>query len=257
MGSNYDSDINSTPRSNELCPKNFKFKLKTSSYYLHGVWFVEHVYIYDILEIIELLGRGRTAAVYSCIKREGVSDQSSVNSDVPRSARPKMLAVKIFHKKSHHEISRKLQIMTEINLLEFLQHQNIVKFDSLYEDRTKIYLLMELPENYINLQTYLTANHKKLIDRKVLNISTQIVSSIAHCHSHNITHLDLNLSNILINPSTSQIKIIDFGSGLINGLRPHSSLMLEMTPAFMPPEVINSFAKMNSYWAVDVWSIGV
>lgn len=150
IGSNYDSDLNSIGRSNELCPKNFRFKLKNSSYYVHGVWFVEHVYIYDILEIIELLGRGRTAAVYSCIKREGVSNRSVVNSDVPRSARPRMLAVKIFHKKSHHEISRKLQIMTEINLLQFLHHKNIVKFDSLYEDRTKIYLVMELCENHIN-----------------------------------------------------------------------------------------------------------
>jgi hypothetical protein len=259
MGSNYDSNLNSTRRSNELCPKNFRFKLKNSSFYVNGVWFVEHVNIYDILEIIELLGRGRTAAVYSCIKREGVSDRSVVNSDVPHSARPQMLAVKIFHKKSHNEISRKLQIMTEINLLESLHHKNILKFDSLYEDRTKIYLLTELCENHINLHSYLASQNSKPIPKLSLSISKQIVSSIAHCHAHNITHLDLNLTNILINPNTTQIKIIDFGSSAILGQKNHSDLISTMTPAFMPPEIISSFARMScdSYRSVDVWSIGV
>jgi serine/threonine protein kinase len=63
----------------------------------------------------------------------------------------------------------------------------------------------------------------------------------------------------MINPNSNQIKIIDFGSGVINGQKNHSELMLDMTPGFMPPEVINSFARMNSdsYSSVDVWSVGV
>lgn len=44
-----------------------------------------------------------------------------------------------------------------------------------------------------------------------MKISTQVLEVMNYIHSHRITHGDFNLTNILIDPQTLEIQLIDFG----------------------------------------------
>ncbi|MGK7897058.1 MAG: protein kinase, partial [Xenococcus sp. (in: cyanobacteria)] len=52
---------------------------------------------------------------------------------------------------------------------------------------------------------------KRFSLEEFLNIALLIVSSLGSIHDRDIIHKDLNPSNIVFNPSTGELKIIDFG----------------------------------------------
>ena len=47
--------------------------------------------------------------------------------------------------------------------------------------------------------------------KEIKSILKQIVSGLNYIHKHDIVHRDIKLDNILIDPVTQQIKLIDFG----------------------------------------------
>src|SRR5262249_50110270 len=74
---------------------------------------------------------------------------------------------------------------------------------------------------------------------RILQIGIQIASAIGNIHQNNIIHKDINPRNIVVNPETLQVEVIDFS---ISSLLPrenqeisHPSL-LEGTLAYMSPE---------------------
>lgn len=52
---------------------------------------------------------------------------------------------------------------------------------------------------------------KNLRNNEIHLISSQIITGLCYLHENNILHQDFNVKNILINPETLSIKIIDFG----------------------------------------------
>lgn len=82
----------------------------------------------------------------------------------------------------------------------------------------------------------------------------QICSGVCYMHSQSILHLDLKPENVLcVAENTNQIKIIDFG--LARVYNPEESIrILNGTPEFIAPEVINYD---DISFATDLWSIGV
>jgi len=47
--------------------------------------------------------------------------------------------------------------------------------------------------------------------KTVLTLALEITTALDDIHRHNIVHKDLNLSNVVYNPETCQLKVIDFG----------------------------------------------
>jgi len=73
-------------------------------------------------------------------------------------------------------------------------------------------------------------------------------------HKRRISHHDLNSRNILINPISKKVKIIDFGLSVFvpeNGLVDHGF----GTPLYLPLEVLEG--QCHDPLAVDVWSLGI
>ncbi|MBD1808828.1 AAA family ATPase [Microcoleus sp. FACHB-SPT15] len=94
---------------------------------------------------------------------------------------------------------------------------------------------------------------------KFLNIAIKIVEILGNIHSSNIIHKDINPSNIVFNPETGQIKIIDFGiSTQLN--RENTTLknpnVLEGTLAYMSPEQTGRMNRSLDY-RTDFYSLGV
>ena len=98
----------------------------------------------------------------------------------------------------------------EVVLLRKLNHKNIIKMLDYFEDMNKVYLVMEKPEIFDEL-FYYVIKHKGLSEDLSRLFFHQIVEAVEYCHSMGVVHRDIKLSNILIDLSNNQTKLVDFG----------------------------------------------
>lgn len=91
-----------------------------------------------------------------------------------------------------------------------------------------------------------------------LRIAIAIAIALLGVHQHNIIHKDLNPRNILINPKTGQVKLIDFGIATRLS-REHQELRspdrLDGTLAYMSPEQTGRINRTLDY-RTDMYSLG-
>lgn len=92
--------------------------------------------------------------------------------------------------------------------------------------------------------------------KTVLKIGLQIARSLARVHAADVIHKDVNPKNILFNPETGEVKIIDFNAA--GRMRQESVGRTERpvgTPAYMSPE---QTGRMNRYldYRTDFYSLG-
>ena len=81
-----------------------------------------------------------------------------------------------------------------------------------FEDHDNFYIVMERPEKYIDLFDYISGK-RAMSERSARFLFRQIVEAVQYCTSVGVLHRDVKDENILIDLKTSQIKLIDFGSG--------------------------------------------
>lgn len=84
-------------------------------------------------------------------------------------------------------------------------------------------------------------------------IFRQAVETVSQCHQAQVIHRDIKDENILIDPKTNQIKLIDFGSGA--KYHPDVYTDFDGTRVYAPPEWI----KFRRYRGdgLTVWSLGI
>lgn len=133
-----------------------------------------------------------------------------------------------------------------------LTHPNIVQLYETYEDKTKIYLVMELVtggelfDRIVEKGSYTEKDASDLI--------RQILEAVDYMHEQGVVHRDLKPENLLFySPDDdSKIMISDFGLSKMED----SGVMATAcgTPGYVAPEVL---AQKPYGKAVDIWSIGV
>ncbi|WP_341530570.1 PAS domain S-box protein [Nostoc sp. UHCC 0302] len=92
-----------------------------------------------------------------------------------------------------------------------------------------------------------------------LQLAIKIAEILAAIHTANVIHKDINPSNIVLNPVTGQLKIIDFGiSTLITRSNPtlKNPNVLEGTLAYISPEQTGRMNRSLDY-RTDFYSLGV
>lgn len=92
-----------------------------------------------------------------------------------------------------------------------------------------------------------------------LTIAIKISKSLANVHAAHIIHKDINPSNIVLNRSTEQLAIIDFGISTIltqETSTPSSLAALEGTLAYISPEQTGRMNRPLDY-RTDFYSLGV
>ena len=146
---------------------------------------------------------------------------------------------------------RSAMIPDEILLTETLDHPNLIKNYEIYFERNSWIIVMEYIPDYVDLCDYISQNGSLTVEdaREVL---TQLLDTCSYLISLGIDHRDLKNENILYNPTTRQIKLIDFGSASVIPDTPYSHY--QGTEVFLPPECF----KFGSYSALPAmtWSIG-
>lgn len=161
-------------------------------------------------------------------------------------------AIKIIDKKALKGKEDALQ--NEIEVLRKVKHSNIVRMVEVYDDKTRLYLVMELVtggelfDRIIAKGSYTEQDASALIH--------QVLGGVDYLHSLGIAHRDLKPENLLYysRAEDSKIMISDFGLSR-TGIEDSVSLATACgTPGYVAPEVL----RRKPYGkAVDCWSIGV
>lgn len=143
----------------------------------------------------------------------------------------------------------------EYDLTSQLELEGIVKAYSWEKYQNTPIIIFE---DFGGVSLKILMGEKKFTILEFLEIAIKIVQSIGAIHAHQIIHKDINPSNIVFNPKTKQLKIIDFGISTI--LKKEETLLknpriLEGTLAYMSPE---QTGRMNRYidYRTDFYSLG-
>jgi len=163
----------------------------------------------------------------------------------------KQVALKIYDKQKFDEPRKKRRLLQEIDIMNKLNHKNIIKLYEVVETQNHYYLVLELVKGKSLHQLIRGKDAKKLSENEVKNYFKQIISAIKYCHSMNISHRDIKLENILLD-TTNQIKIIDFGFSMKSSEKLHN---FSGTPSYMSPEIIMRKDHYGQF--SDIWALGI
>jgi len=165
------------------------------------------------------------------------------------------------------------RINNEIRLLKKLKHENVGELSNVIRSGSDIYLKMpDYSEG--SLEKWLSQSPPPL-DYQKRAVFHRILKGLAYIHSHNIVHLDIKPSNVVLQRYGWQLnpRIIDFGiSKDLSSTRTITTTTLGGTEGYEAPEVVerrqrsrqrllnnnNSSSALNRVGVeADLWSVGV
>ncbi|RXN03859.1 death-associated kinase 2 isoform X1 [Labeo rohita] len=195
----------------------------------------------DFYDIVEELGSGQFAIVKRCIEK---------STGVEYAAK---FIKKRLNRASRRGVRRE-EIEREVDILQDLQHPNIITLHDVYENRTDVVLILELVSGG-ELFDFL-AQKESLSEEEATEFIKQILNGVQYLHSKKIAHFDLKPENIMLldnNALLPRIKLIDFG--LAHRIKDGADFKnIFGTPEFVAPEIVN-YEQLGL--EADMWSVGV
>ncbi|WP_449419271.1 trifunctional serine/threonine-protein kinase/ATP-binding protein/sensor histidine kinase [Phormidium nigroviride] len=197
--------------------------------------------------IIEQLYAGDRTIVYRALQE---SDRTPVVIKLLRNEYPNFNELVQF--RNQYIIAKNFNLSTIIKPLSLKTYQNS-------------YALVMEDFGGISLSTYLKSANtenkpsKPLPLEEFLNLALQLTDTIHYLYKNRVIHKDIKPANILINPNTKQIKLIDFS---IASLLPRETQeiqnpnILEGTLAYISPEQTGRMNRGIDYRS-DFYSLGV
>uniref|UniRef100_A0A8C3WBM6 Myosin light chain kinase 2, skeletal/cardiac muscle n=1 Tax=Catagonus wagneri TaxID=51154 RepID=A0A8C3WBM6_9CETA len=182
----------------------------------------------------EALGGGKFGAVCTCTEK----------------ATGLKLAAKVIKKQTPKD---KEMVLLEIEVMNQLNHRNLIQLYAAIETPHEIVLFMEYIEGGELFERIVDEDYH-LTEVDTMVFVRQICDGILFMHKMRVLHLDLKPENILcVNTTGHLVKIIDFG--LARRYNPKEKLKVNFgTPEFLSPEVVN-YDQISD--KTDMWSLGV
>ena len=153
----------------------------------------------------------------------------------------------------------KQQIVSEVNILRELKHQNIVRYYDRILDKkhARIYIIMEYCEggDLGQLIKRCKKNKEYIAEDVIWKIFTQIVLALHVCHSRKegkVLHRDIKPSNVFLDKDNN-VKLGDFGLSRVLSNESNFAYSHVGTPYYMSPEQID---EMRYNDKSDIWSLG-
>ncbi|XP_047667184.1 uncharacterized protein LOC113647731 isoform X2 [Tachysurus fulvidraco] len=149
------------------------------------------------------------------------------------------------------------KLFKEIALLEIVSKppvcENVVELIEWFETPTSFILVLEQPIPSMDLLKFGKIYRSQLSEASCQMIMRQVARAAKHCCDRGVFHRDIKSDNIIINPDTLEVKLIDFGCGDLMKDDLYNSY--SGTPVFCPPE----WVLFSQYFAVPatVWSLGI
>ena len=150
----------------------------------------------------------------------------------------------------------KLSVLNDVKLMRIFKHNNILKFDSLYETKESIIFLMELAEG-----GQLAERIKKKViqsEQEVAFVLLQLLDALIYINSLNILHRDIKPQNIILKGNPDDLNVVLGDFGLATRMDDDYIVHLKCgTPGFCAPEILKSKAKKLNYGKkCDLFSLG-
>ncbi|MEG5040670.1 MULTISPECIES: AAA family ATPase [unclassified Microcoleus] len=167
-------------------------------------------------------------------------------------------------KSEYPTFSELVQFRNQYTIAKNIENSGIVKHLSLEVYRNGFALVME-DFGGISLAEYITNDAWNLKEKitnsleKFLQIALKICSCLESIYNNKVIHKDIKPQNIIINPKTQEVKIIDFSiSSLLPRENPEikNPNILEGTLAYMSPEQTGRMNRGIDY-RTDFYSLGV
>ena len=143
------------------------------------------------------------------------------------------------------------EIPDEIALWRGLRHKNVIRYVRHFFEKGMWIVVMEHCSGYKDLFSYINSRENPFNERTVTSILRQTLDAILYCRSKKIDHRDIKDENLLYNPKTKLIKLIDFGSASFVS---SSYKKLQGTDIYHPPEFFHSGSYSST--AGIVWAVG-
>jgi len=190
--------------------------------------------------IDEFLGQGGSGSVWK-------AHHQDENSNRP-------VAIKLLHL-SHLDRAGSLRFQREGRILSRLAHRNIARLlESGVTVNQQPYLIIEYVEGE-EIHKYCSMHQLSI--RRRLDLFDDVLSAVAHAHSHLIIHRDIKPANILVTRDGT-VKLLDFGVAKIldEGVDAPTLTVAgqAMTLRYAAPEQLSDGAVTT---ATDIYALGV
>ena len=164
---------------------------------------------------------GQTLAGYTIRSEIGEGGTSSVFR--AEHATHGVVAVKVLREKLRQDKTAVARFVREARYGERVRHPNVVQTLEVGEARPGMHFLAiewaagELLEKYVKV-------HAPLPPDEAATIVSQIAAAVQAAHAVGIVHRDLKPDNVMYDPATRQVKLLDFGIATDTDMAPEERL---------------------------------
>lgn len=186
------------------------------------------------------LGKGGSCRVVQCKEKDN----------------GKWYAAKILSRRARKNTS---MFQKERQILQKLNHPNIMLYVESYYDRSNYYMISELYEGG-ELFDRIVDQRNSLTEARVSHLVRTMLLAVQHCHSKNIVHRDIKPENFVFRTRAkdSELVLIDFGCAKqVDDQKRYKDLV--GTPYYLAPECAQRKYKRTGrvLKSSDVWAIGI
>jgi len=167
---------------------------------------------------------------------------------------PECVALKVIDKSKVEDMN---DIEREIEIMELIQHKNVIRLFEVFQEPKTVTLVMELVLGGELFDRIVEKGNYS--EKDAAGCIFQVCEALSVLHKNGIVHRDLKPENILYadkkGDNMDVIKIADFG--LARSLAAKGEMMKTAcgTPGYVAPEILAN--KGYDKTAVDMWSVGV
>ena len=148
--------------------------------------------------------------------------------------------------------SNRVLLQKEFTLGKSIEHDNVVKYDSIYESEEEMYILMEyvqgstVEEKLKNDAEFFKKEHN------IRRFALQLLDGLKALHSKGIAYVDINACNIMLTQVGDNVKIVDLGFCFSNEF---SHATFGVTKDFAAPEILEGNTG-NIDERSDIYAVG-
>ncbi len=196
----------------------------------------------------------RSQAQYKIDKKLGAGGQSNVYlAHRNDGAYQKRVVIKVLNQTIKGDTQKDL-MLAEMQILADLKHPHIVSIlDAGTDNQQRPWLMLEYIDGP-HIDAYVQARLPSASE--LIRLCLKIASALHYVHHQGITHADIKPANILIEQSTADPVIIDFGIATTSQWVGEAVEYTFATPAFASPEQLDTTQQVQTDHRSDIYSFG-